>query len=222
MKYCNTCKVNIRGMKERCVLCGNTLITKDNKTGTEDIFPVVPPYYKSRMAMRILLFISLSTVVVSFAIRMIFPTSFNWPIFVLFGIASAWLSMAIIIIKGKSINKVILWQATFIPVLAIFWDWQTGWRGWSVDYLIPILYLAAEVVMYVTAKITKLRIRDYISYAFLGGIFGIVPILFILFKWVNTPYPSIICAAISLIFLMAVFIFHGHHIKHELNKRMHI
>lgn len=222
MKYCNTCRVSIRGMKERCALCGNTLITKDNKAATEEIFPLVPPYYKSDMAMRIMIFISLSAVVVSFTLRMIFPTNFNWPVFVLFGIGSAWLSLAIIILKGKSIPKVILWQVTFIPLIAVFWDWQTGWRGWSLDYLIPILYLAAEVVMYVTAKIMKLSVRDYISYAFLDGIFGIIPILFIVFKWVNTPYPSIICTAVSLIFLMAIFIFQGGYIKNELNKRMHI
>ena len=156
MKYCNSCGVSIRGMKEKCVLCGKTLTTKDNKTGTEEVFPVVPPYYKSQMAMRIMIFISLSAVVVSFAIRMIFPTSVNWPIFVVFGVASAWLSLAIIIVKGKSIQKVILRQSAFIPLIAVFWDWRTGWRGWSVDYLIPILYLAAEVVMYVTAKIKKL------------------------------------------------------------------
>lgn len=91
-----------------------------------------------------------------------------------------------------------------------------------MDYLIPILYLAAEVVMYVTAKIKKISIKDYISYALIDGIFGIVPILFIVFKWVKTPYPSIICAAISLVFLMAIFIFQGDYIKSELNKRMHI
>ncbi|NLL45267.1 MAG: hypothetical protein GX250_00475 [Clostridiales bacterium] len=222
MKYCNTCRVSIRGMKERCVLCGNTVITIDNKSGTEEIFPAVPPYYKSYMAMRIMIFISLSAIVISYTIRLVFPTSLNWPIFVIFGIGSAWLSLAIIIQKGKSIPKVILWQVTFIPLIAVFWDWQTGWKGWSLDYLIPILYLTAEVVMYVTAKITKLSVRDYISYALLAGIFGIIPILFILFKWVNTPYPSITCAAVSLIFLMAIFIFQGDYIKSELHKRMHI
>jgi len=214
--------VSIRGTKERCVLCGNTVTTIDSKSEAEEIFPAVPPYYKSNMAMRIMIFISLSAIVISYTIRMLFPTTLNWPIFVLFGVGSAWLSLAIIIQKGKSIPKVILWQVTFIPLLAVFWDWQTGWRGWSLDYLIPILYLAAEVVMYVTAKITKLSVRDYISYALLAGIFGIIPILFILFEWVKTPYPSITCAAVSLIFLMAIFIFQGSYIKSELKKRMHI
>ncbi len=222
MKYCCKCRVHIRGKIERCVLCGNTLTAADGVSGQEDIFPVVPPSYESRLAMRIMLFISLATIVACFAIRMIFLSSVNWPIFVLFGIGSAWLSLVFIIRGGRNIQNSILWQVTIVPLLAVFWDWQTGWRGWSISYLIPVLYLAAEVVMYVTAKIMKLSIRDYITYAFLAALFGIIPILFILFHWVDTPYPSIICVAISIIFLLAIFIFQGENIKKELNKKMHI
>ena len=222
MKYCNTCNVSVRGTNERCVLCGKTLKTTDSTVWNEEVFPVVPPFYKSRLAVRIMIFISLSAVVVSYAIRMIFPTDFDWPIFILFGILSAWLSLNVIIQKGKSIPRVIIWQVTVVPLIALFWDWKTGWRGWSLDYLIPILYLAAEVVMYVTAKIMKLSKRDYITYAFLDALFGVLPILFILFKWVETPYPSIISVAFSIIFLLALFIFQGENMKNELNKRMHI
>lgn len=219
MRYCAKCGVHIRGHGERCVLCGNSLPESNNE---EEVFPAVPPYYEKRLAMRIMIFISLSSIIASFAIRMIFPSDFNWPIFVLFGIASAWLSLAVILRKGKNIPKMIFWQATVIPLLAVFWDWQTGWRGWSLNYLIPIIYVAAEIVMYVTAKIMKLSVRDYITYAFLDAIFGIIPVLFILLKWVDTLFPSIICVAICIILLLAIFIFQGENIRKELNKKMHI
>lgn len=222
MKYCSKCGVHIRGTVERCVLCGNLLSASGDILEHEEVFPVVPPYYESRLAMRIMIFISLAAIIISFTIRMIFPTTINWPIFVLFAIASAWLSLAVILRKGKNIPRTIFWQATIIPLLAAFWDWQTGWRGWSLNYLIPILYVAAEVVMYVTAKIMKLSIRDYITYAFLDAIFGIVPVLFILLKWVDTPFPSVICVSISIIFILAIFIFQGENIRKELNKKMHI
>jgi len=201
MKYCNACNVRVRGTYERCVLCGNTLSALDDSADQEEIFPVVPPYYESRLAMRIMIFISLAAIITSFAVRMIFPTSVNWPIFVLFGIISSWLSMVVILRKGRNIPKVIIWQVTIVPVLAVFWDWQTGWRGWALDYLIPALYLAAEVVMYVTAKIMKLSIRDYIIYAFFDGLFGIIPILFILLHWVihSTHQSSVLPSALFFI-----------------------
>jgi hypothetical protein len=91
----------------------------------------------------------------------------------------------------------------------------------SAPILSPIIYVAAMVVMYVTAKIMKLSIRDYITYAFLDGLFGIIPIAFLLLKWTNVLYPSIICIGASVIFLAAIFIFQGDNIRSELNKRMH-
>jgi hypothetical protein len=222
MKYCNGCKVHIRGNRERCVLCGGLLSAADSSAGEEELFPEIPPYYENHLALRIMIFISLTTVVASFVIRMIFPTSVNWPIFVLFGLISAWLSLIVIIQKRHNIPKTIIWQVAIVTLLSVFWDWETGWRGWSLAYLIPIVYAAAEIVMYVSAKIMKLSTRDFIIYALLDGLFGIIPVLFILFDWVSTPYPSIFCVALSVIFLSAIFIFQGEKIKRELEKRMHI
>lgn len=222
MQYCSQCRVSIRGNKDRCILCGNTLSTSDPDKGREDIFPEIPPAFERHLAIRILIFISFTAAVTSFTIRIIFPTNINWPLFVVFGLVSMWLGLIIVVRKRNHIPKVILWQAAAVSLLSVFWDWQIGWRGWSVSYLIPILYVAAELVMYITAKIIKLSIRDYIIYAMLDGLFGIIPAIFILFHWVKTPYPSIICVAISLIFLFAIFIFQGKNIREELNKKMHV
>lgn len=222
MQYCSKCNVNIRGSMERCVLCGNTLSTSASEDGWEEVFPKIQRTVESRLAIKILVFISFAVVIASFATWIIFPTDLNWPIFVVFGVGSMWLGLIVVVRKRHNIPKVILWQVTVVTLLSVFWDWQTGWKGWSIDYLIPIVYVAAELVMYISAKIMKLSIRDYITYALLDALFGIIPILFILFKWVKTPYPSVISVAVSVIFLAAIFIFQGDKIKTELNKRMHI
>lgn len=222
MRYCSHCRVLIRGKNQRCALCGNTLPVPELVDEQEGIFPEIPPTYERHLAIRIMVFISFATVVASFAIRMIFPTGINWPIFVVFGLISMWLSLIIVLRKRHDIPKTIMWQVAIVSLLSVFWDWQTGWRGWSLDYIIPIVSVAAVLVMYITARIMKLGFRDYITYALLDGLLGILPVLFILFDWVNTPYPSIICVAISVIFLSAVFIFQGEKIREELNKKMHI
>ena len=222
MQYCNQCRVKLRGSKERCVLCGNTLSASTTNEGRDEIFPDIPPAYESHLAIRILVFISFCVAVASFAVRMIFPTDVNWPVFVVFGLISMWIGLIIVVRKRHNIHKIILWQVVIVSLLSVFWDWQTGWRGWSLDYLMPIVYVAAELAMYTTAKIMKLSIRDYITYAMLDSLFGIVPIVFILFGWVKTPYPSILCIAFSIIFLAAIFIFQGNNMLKELNKKMHI
>lgn len=221
MKYCNYCKVNIHQDKEKCVLCGNFLsaVTEDE---SEDIFPEVAPSFERHLWLKIMLFISICTIVISFVIDMIFPSTINWPLLLVFGLASIWLGLVVIFQKRYNIHKKIIWQVVIVSLLSLFWDWNTGWQAWSISYLMPTIFISAMVIMYVTAKIMKLSIRNYIIYALIDGVLGILPALFLLFGWVTTRYPSIISVGVSIIFLSAIFIFKGKEIREELNRKMHI
>lgn len=220
MKYCEHCKVKIRGNKQDCPLCENTL--PQDLDDHNEVFPKIPPTYEHHLAIRILIFISIVLIVTSFVIYRFFPSDVNWALFILFGVLSLWLSLALVIRKRYHITKCIMWQVTIGSYLAVFWDWETGWKGWSLDYVIPSVYLVAMLVMYITAKIMKLSVRDYITYFLLAGLFGIIPILFLLFEWVNVIYPSVISVTGSIIILSAIIIFQGDNIKSELGKRMHL
>ena len=221
MKYCRYCKVKIREDRDRCTLCENIL--EDELAGkSENVFPEIPAFYESNLALKIMIFISIVAVVVSFGINTIFPSPINWPMLFMFGVISIWIGLIIIVQKRYHIPKKIIWQVIIISLLAVFWDYETGWRGWSIDFVIPIASVSAMIIMYVTAKIMNLSVRDYITYALLDGIFGIIPIIFILFDLVNVVYPSIISIGFSIISLSAIFIFQGEEIKTEINKRMHI
>lgn len=224
MKYCRHCKVYIRGKNDKCPLCENLLEKRpiEEKEEGEDIFPQVESFYKSNLAIKIMIFISIVALVVSFGINLIFPSRINWPVLFLLALVSIWIGLIIIVQKRYHIPKKILWQVIIISFLAIFWDYYTGWRGWALNYVIPISIVSAMIIMYITAKIMNLSIRDYITYALLDGIFGIIPIIFIIFNLVDVIYPSIISIGFSIISLSAIFIFQGKEIKAEFAKRMHI
>lgn len=220
MKYCRYCKVNIRGEGDKCALCENVLEELDEKS--EAVFPQIPPFYKSHLALKMMLFISIVALVVSFAIDMIFPSDINWPILFMLAVMSIWGGLAVIVQKRYHIPKKIVWQVIIVSILAVFWDYKIGWMGWSLDYVIPIACVSAMIIMYITAKIMHLSSRDYITYILLDGVFGIVPVLFIIFDLVKVVYPSIISAGFSIISLAAIFIFQGKEIRTEIAKRMHI
>jgi len=221
MKYCRHCKVYIREERDKCVLCEN-ILEGELKEKSEKVFPKIPPFYKSHLAFKIMLFISITALVISFAIDMIFPSNINWPILFMFVVISIWVGLIIIVQKRYHIPKKIVWQVFIISILAVFWDYKTGWRGWSLDYVIPVACVSAMIIMYVTAKIMHLSIENYITYILLDGVFGIIPVLFLMFNLVNVVYPSIISIGFSIISLSAIFIFQGREIKAEISKRMHI
>lgn len=222
---CLHCDVVIRGDKLRCPLCGNSLPgTSDvlQLDHPEDVFPYIEAEFKSHLAMRILVFISIVTVIVSFAISRFFVSNFNWPLLILLGIGSMWLIASNVLRKRRSIAKVLTWQVTILSILALVWDRVIGWQGWSLDFAIPIICTAATAAMFVIAQVKHLEAKEYVVYLSLTALFGLFPLLFLLFGWVAIVFPSIISVVINLIMLVAILIFQWEAIRSELTKRLHI
>lgn len=221
MQTCDYCKVNIKGDNRTCPLCGGILSGQADKE--EEVFPHIPTIYQEfNIFIRMIVFVSITAVVISFAINMIFTKDSRWSLLVASGIACMWISLFFIIRKKNNIPKTIVWQVGLISIFSFLWDLSIGWMGWSIDYVIPSVCAGAMVVMAVGAKILKIGVRDLIVYILVDAIFGFVPIIFILFGWLNVVFPSVICVAGSALSLSALIVFEGDNMKAELNKRMHI
>ena len=182
----------------------------------QEIYPDIPPFYERHMAIRIMAFISVVALVAGFVIHNIFPSEVNWPMYEVLGLISMWVSLIVVLRKRHNIPKNIMWLVLIVSVLSVIWDWRTGSKGWSLDFVIPIVSASAMIVMYVTAKIMNLSVGDYVAYFLLAALFGIIPVIFILLDLINMIYPSVICVAVSIIFLSAIIIFQGENIKAEL------
>lgn len=220
MNKCIHCNVNIKGEHIVCPLCAGIL---EDKSDEGDVFPHIPTIYQEfNIFIRILIFISIVAVVASFAVNMIFTKESSWSILVAAGIACMWISLFFIIRKKNNIPKTILWQVGILSILSVVWDKSMGWMGWSIDYVIPSICVLAMIVMAVGAKILKIGARDLIIYIFIDAIFGFLPVIFIVFGWLNVNFPSVICVAASVISLSILILFQGENMKNELNKRMHI
>jgi len=221
VQYCENCNVTVKGSNLVCPLCGGILQGQGNQE--EEAFPHVPTIYQEfHIFIRILIMISFSMVVISFAINAILTKESRWSFFVAAGILCMWISLIFIIRKRNNIPKTIVWQVVLISILSVLWDYSIGWRGWSIDYVIPTICVVAMIVMAIAAKILKIGVRNLIIYLLVDGIFGFVPIIFLLFGWLSVGYPSVICVTVSAINLLALIIFEGENMKSELDKRMHI
>lgn len=220
MNNCKHCNVNIKGNHIVCPLCASIL---DDKGDSEDVFPHIPTIYQEfNLFIRILILVSIVAVVASFAINMIFTKESRWSILVAAGVLCMWISLFFIIRKKNNIPKTILWQVGIFGILSFVWDKSMGWLGWSIDYVIPSVCVLAMIVMAVGAKILKIGTRDLIIYIFIDALFGFIPVIFIVFGWLNVTFPSVICVAASVISLSILILFQGDNMKNELDKRMHI
>jgi len=190
---------------------------------SEEVFPVIPTIYQEfNLFIRLMILISISIIVISFAVNFIFTRESRWSLLVAAAVACMWVSLFFIIRKKNNILKTIVWQVVILSILSVLWDRSMGWMGWSLDYVIPAICVGAMIVMAVSAKLLKIGVQDLIIYMFVDGIFGFVPIIFILLGKLRVTFPSVICVAASAISLSALIIFQGDNIKAELKRRMHI
>lgn len=221
MLSCDHCKVSLKGNHKICPLCGG--IIHENEEKSEEVFPPIPTIYQEfNILIRTMILISISAIIISFAVNAIFTKESRWSLLVAASILCMWISLFFIIHKKNNIPKTIVWQVALIGILSILWDKSMGWIGWSIDYVVPAVCVGAMIVMAIAAKILKIGVRDLIIYLLVDVIFGFVPIIFLLIDGLHVLFPSIICVAASAISLTALILFEGDNMKAELNKRMHI
>jgi len=221
MKFCEKCSVSVTGGFEKCPLCQNTL-AGENKNEYET-FPFVPLVrHKHGLFFRFMLLGSFTAVIISVAVNRMLPQSGLWSLFVLAGVACVWFSVAVAVRKRRSILKNLAYQVTIISILAVLWDVLTGWRGWSVDFVIPIAFVSAMSTTAILARLLKMQTETYIIYSCLLILYGIIPVIFVLTELSNIIIPSMICVALSLISFVSLLIFEGRNMSDELKRRLHL
>ncbi len=218
MRYCRNCSVDVRGDRDTCPLCHNSIqVTGVDSSPTP--YPNIPLQLKRHLAIRILIFLSIITIALSFFIYWIWPSAVNWPLLVLFGIGSTWLIVGAIIRKRHNIAKTIVYQIAILSLISVFWDYRIGWSGWSVTYAIPMICISALLSMFIAVRVMALNLLDYILYLMVASLLGLVPLVFLLMKWVDRPIPSVVSISLSFVMLVAVIVFRGNAIVAELKKK---
>ncbi len=208
------------GNRKNCPLCQELL--KGDKHDDE-VFPKISFVYREHgLFFKIMLLISIIIASVSVAVNILLPQAGAWSLFILGGLGSVWVSMISAINKRNNIPKNIVYQVMIISIIAILWDLMTGWKGWSITYVIPFVCFFAMVSMAIISKVRKLYVEDYILYIIIDGLFGLVQIIFIFTGGLAALYPSLICIVTSIISLSTILIFEEKKLRAEIKRRLHM
>ena len=152
-------------------------------------------------------FLCLAVAVICGMINIMTAGTLNWSWFAGAGCVCAWLVVMVAYSKRRNILKNEIWQLLLISVIAILWDRFTGWRGWSVDFILPFGVLSVQFSVPVIARVNRLKREEYLFYLVQACIAGLIPMILAWTGVVKFVYPSVICAGISILTLAALFIF---------------
>lgn len=139
------------------------------------------------------------------------------------GVLSMWLSLAMGFSKRHNLLKNAMWQLLILTVGCIIWDAATGWRGWSVDYVLPVVGVVIQISMMIISRIFYRLAKDYMIYFIMAAGYSIVlPLILLLTGAVKMAVPTVICIAFSVILLSALIIFKGKEFREEMEKKFHV
>ena len=165
-------------------------------------------------------FLCLAVAVICGMINIMTAGTLNWSWFAGTGCACAWLVVMVAYSKRRNILKNEIWQLLLISVIAILWDRFTGWRGWSVDFILPFGVLSVQFSVPVIARVNRLKREEYLFYLVQACIAGLIPMILAWTGVVKFVYPSVICAGISILTLAALFIFCKKDTLREFHKKL--
>lgn len=116
-----------------------------------------------------------------------------------------------------------MWQLFIGTIISLIWDALTGWHGWSVDFVLPIMSVGVLAAMFVIAKVQKSSVREYLIYELMAAGYGLaLPVILLLCKVVKRPTASMFGALVCFLFLVGVILFKGREFKEEMQKNLHV
>lgn len=116
-----------------------------------------------------------------------------------------------------------MWQLAVVTTVCTVWDLLTGWHGWSVDFVFPVVSIVIIISMMIISKIYYRHPKQYMIYFVMAAGYGLFfPLVFILTGLVNVTAPSVISIAFSFLTLTALILFKGREFREEMEKTFHV
>lgn len=219
MLYCKKCGVHLSGSMRRCPLCQGEV----SGTPEEDPYPVLlkmeRPYW---LTVRLAGWLTMVVLSVCAAVNYCFPSGGWWFLFVAAGLASAWLLLGIAFRKRRNPMKAIVWLLAAVSALVLIWDWRTGFKGWSINFVLPCLIPCMQLAVAAAAWVLRLRPSDYLLYLGLCVLAGFLPLIPLLCGALWMIYPSVVCVGFSAVLLSTLILFRGPALRAEIIRRGHL
>ena len=206
MKTCPHCHIQVGGDTGYCPLCQNRL---HGEQGSPWFPPTAPRIHRASLFYKIVAFVVLTLTVVAGAID-----------FLLLDTAHLHFSLLILVwgVAGLSVLRVLL---------RVFTDWFTGYTGYSLDLVVPILCSVTLVCNFIFAFLHSRFTANALVYLLMNIGVGLLPYILLFFRidrgridghsipWVN-------CLIISVVTFLGLVIFKGRDLRSEIAKRLHL
>lgn len=218
MKNCPNCKIKFNIKENYCPLCQNKL----NGTKSNLVFPTNIRLKTNILILRMILFISVTIIIISGFIELYLKNNINYTVWILGGLITNYLVMYVILKNSQNILKFFEKYGLLLVVLTFLWYLGTR-RQIIINYIIPSLCFCELLFNFITAIIIRSNyVVNYLRFILINVFLLILPIIFVLLGFTTSNLLSYICLIFALIVIIGLLIFYYDNIKEELRKLFNI
>ncbi len=124
--------------------------------------------------------------------------------------------------KEISIGKVVMWNMVLWQVVFTALDYIFGWHRISVNYMVPTVILAADLVITGLMYFHRVKWQSYFMYQISIALWSLLPVIFIFLEYVTVPYLSIAAFFVSMMLLALTIMIRRNATSDELVRRFHV
>lgn len=201
-----------------CPLCASPL----TETGGEQ--KSAYPRFESKAAYhfikRLLFFLSVVVAIVCIAVNYLTSADLWWWTLVVTALVYTWIAVPHEMRRGGNGGGKILMQVLCASALTVLIDMETGFYGWSLDYVVPVILCAGIVSVVLLIIVRPTNWVFYVLYQAILALFGFVPIVLYFTGLSHAHIPALIVALLSAASITGMLVFGDKSIKNEFRRRL--
>lgn len=202
-------------------------ILKEQSIGVDVLKPDYPEEVmteaKGLKIFKVFTFLCVLALVLALGIDFSIDRHFRLSLFVGGATASMWVALAMGFLKRHNLLKNAMWQLIIVTAGCVIWDRMTGWRGWSVDFVLPGVSALVMFTMVLISRVYYKQPKDYVVYFVMASLYGlIVPLVCIAVGITKVTFPSVISMGMAVLMLVGLVLFRGKELRLEMEKNLHV
>jgi len=221
MSKCKNCKINILDPVSVCPFCHCVLEEDDNER--DAVYPDVWIREKKfGLIVRIYAFIAIATEAILLFINYEHPEKIWWSIITAGVFLYIYLLLKFVVQNDAGYRAKIILLTVFSIVLIYLIDRVIGYRGWSLNYVLPSGVLMLDVAILLLMIVNARNWPSYLLFQIFCILCSMLPIILWKRGIITKPFLSEIAFGASSLLFIGTIIIGGGRARAELKRRFHV
>lgn len=220
MAKCRNCHIEVLDETEVCPLCRSIL---EQTEPLEDMYPNVRVKIKRlKLISRIYLFCAILLGAALFGVNLLTESQMWWSAIVGLGLLYGYLVLRYAIVGQSGYRGKVVVLTVLAVLMAVAVDFVSGYRGWSVDYVLPGGILLVDAIILGCMFFNRRSWHSYIMWQLLMILCGLIPAALYLWELEHKAYLAFLPLVVSAAIFLGTLIIGDRRARMELARRFHI